>query len=143
MSTRTDDELVERIASYGHMSAELLEMFRPMLLPPLRNDYKALEAMDADGGARWTPPEPRLPESVAVHVLGGETDKSSPPEQMDLWIEQYASKEGVSEARYWKGGHFYYADGTDEGAKQDMATYIVENLEAAIKRKLGFTSPGA
>jgi surfactin synthase thioesterase subunit len=102
---RRDDAGIRReVAEMGGPNTELLAdpELGPMLLPPIRNDYKAIETYRH-------PPGPPL--TCPVTVLVGDADPVVTLDEAAAWSEHTT---GPFELRVFPGGHFFVADHQDK-----------------------------
>lgn len=97
---RDDEGLREEVAELGGPSVELLAHpeLGPLLLPPIRNDYKAIEKYRHSPGPLLTCP---------ITALIGDADPVVTPDEASAWAEHTT---GPFELRVFAGGHFYLAD---------------------------------
>jgi pyochelin biosynthetic protein PchC len=101
---RDDAGIREEIAELGGPSTELLAHpeLGPLLLPPIRNDYKAIETYRHAAGPPLTCP---------VTVLVGDADPLVTLDEAAAWAEHTT---GRFELRVFPGGHFFLADHQDQ-----------------------------
>lgn len=97
---RDDDGIRAEVAELGGPAAELLAHpdLGPLLLPPIRNDYKAIETYEHVPGA---------PLSCPVTALIGDDDPLVTPDEARAWA---AHTTGSFALRVLAGGHFYLND---------------------------------
>ncbi len=97
LSTMRDDELVERIESYGGTPPQILadREFRSLLLYRLRRDLRWSE--------EHVSPE-ATPLEIPISTFAGDEDPSAPPAEVSRWREWTT---GSLRARTYPGGHFY------------------------------------
>jgi surfactin synthase thioesterase subunit len=97
---RDDDGIRAQVAELGGPSVELLSHpeLGPLLLPPIRNDYKAIETY------RYAPGPPlTCPVTAAI----GDNDPVVSPDEARAWAEHTT---GPFQLRVYPGGHFYLND---------------------------------
>ncbi|MFL6127557.1 MAG: thioesterase II family protein [Mycobacteriales bacterium] len=97
---RDDDGIRAEVAELGGPAVELLTHpeLGPLLLPPIRNDYKAIETYRH-------PPGPPL--TCPVTAIIGDTDPHVTRDEARAWAEHTS---GPFELRVFSGGHFYLTD---------------------------------
>lgn len=106
-SSRTDDELADRIDSIGGLP----EVFRAhredfmAFLPPIRADFRALE--------RYAH-VPRPPIAIPTRVLAGRDDPFVLPERCREWVEHATP----AHFRLVPGGHFFLESHPGEVARE-------------------------
>ena len=88
------------MAALGGPGVELLTHpeLGPLLLPSIRNDYKAIETYRHVPGAPLTCP---------VTALIGDDDPAVTPDEAAAWADHTT---GPFELRIFPGGHFFLAD---------------------------------
>jgi surfactin synthase thioesterase subunit len=101
---RMDDaSLVEALRALGGTPQAVLDNaeLRALMLPIVRADFAMLSRYE------WNP-------NPCVHVpilaLGGDRDPAFLPHELDLWRD---ATDGSFEARFARGGHFYWTESTD------------------------------
>jgi pyochelin biosynthesis protein PchC len=96
---RDDDGIRAEVAALGG-SAELLQHpeLGPLLMPPIRNDYKAIETYEYVPGP---------PLSCPVTALIGDSDPMVTPDEARAWAEHTT---GPFALRVFAGGHFFLTD---------------------------------
>ncbi|MFF5448529.1 thioesterase II family protein [Streptomyces sp. NPDC012888] len=96
-------ELIAEIKSLGGAGSELLDdpEIRAMMLPVIRNDYRAVETHVYRPGARVSCP---------VTVLTGDADPKVTVDEAMAWQDHTT---GAFRAEVFPGGHFYLADHLD------------------------------
>ncbi|MFI9273483.1 thioesterase II family protein [Kitasatospora sp. NPDC052896] len=96
---RDDDGLVAELKSLSGTNTALLgdEEILRMILPAIRNDYRAIETYQRPEGG---------PLSSPVVVLIGDDDPKSTVEEAKAWAEETT---GEFSLRVFPGGHFYLA----------------------------------
>ncbi|MFD4056947.1 thioesterase II family protein [Streptomyces californicus] len=97
---RDDDGLIAEIKALSGTNSSLLgdeEVLR-MILPAIRNDYRAAETYNPGPGRKLTCP---------VTALIGDSDPKSTVEEARAWQEH---TQGAFEHRVFPGGHFYLND---------------------------------
>ena len=102
-----DDDLITHVCALGGTPRVLFDDrdVRQMLLPAIRNDYRAIETY------RWAP---GAPVSCPVVGLVGDRDRDVSREDVGAWRSQTASR---FEAHTFPGGHFYLSECWPEIAK--------------------------
>lgn len=97
---RDDDGFLAGLAEFGGPAVELLAHpeLGPLLLPAVRNDYKAIETYRHVPGA---------PLSCPITVLIGDADPLVTKDDARAWAEHTT---GPFALRVFAGGHFYLAD---------------------------------
>jgi surfactin synthase thioesterase subunit len=97
---RDDAGFLAGISEFGGPAFELLTHpeLGPILLPPVRNDYKAIETYRH-------PPGPPL--SCPITVLVGDSDPLVTPAEAQEWA---AHTTGAFQVRVFGGGHFFLTD---------------------------------
>jgi pyochelin biosynthesis protein PchC len=95
-----DAGFLAELAEFGGPAVELLghPELGPLLLPPVRNDYKAIETYRHVPGA---------PLSCPITVLIGDADPLVTPDEARAWAEHTT---GPFALRAFAGGHFYLTD---------------------------------
>lgn len=95
-----DSGLREEVAALGGPGVELLTHpeLGPLLLPSIRNDYKAIETYRHAPGAPLTCP---------ITALIGDDDPAVTPDEAAAWADHTT---GPFELRIFPGGHFFLAE---------------------------------
>lgn len=94
---RDDDGLVAEIQSLSGTDAKVMqdeELLR-MVLPAIRNDYRAVETYRGEPGRTVSTP---------VHALVGESDPKATVDEVRRWAEHTT---GAFTLKVFPGGHFY------------------------------------
>lgn len=94
----TDEKLLATVGGHGGPGAELLQdpEMRELFMPPIRADYRLLEAYVA---------EPKAPAvDIPVVAYFGTDDPQPAPDEVRAWAELTSAR---CEARAFPGGHFY------------------------------------
>lgn len=96
---RDDEGLVAELKSLSGTNTALLgdEEILRMILPAIRNDYRAIETYERPPGA---------PLGVPIVALIGDDDPKSSVEEAKAWAEETT---GDFSMRVFPGGHFYLA----------------------------------
>ncbi|WP_042389076.1 thioesterase II family protein [Streptacidiphilus melanogenes] len=96
---RDDDGLVSELKSLSGTNTALLgdEEILRMILPAIRNDYRAVETYERPAGG---------PLTSQIVVLIGDDDPKSTVEEAKAWAEETT---GGFSLRVFPGGHFYLA----------------------------------
>lgn len=99
---RGDDGLLAEVARLSGTDARLLDDLdvREMVLPPLRNDYRAVETYRYQGGHRLACP---------LWAVTGDADPRVTPAEVEGW-QEYTS--GGFRLGVLPGGHFYLSEQT-------------------------------
>lgn len=114
---RGDAGVVEELRSMGGTDArvlaepELLEM----VLPAMRNDYRAIETYRQEAGVRIGAP---------VVVLGATDDARTSVDEARAWHGHTTAAPGAE--HFFEGGHFYL-----EGHARDVVRIVAEELRAS------------
>ncbi len=97
---RDDAGFLAGISEFGGPAFELLTHpeLGPILLPPVRNDYKAIETYRHAPGPPLTCP---------ITVLLGDSDPLVSPAEARRWAEHTS---GAFQLRVFAGGHFFLTD---------------------------------
>lgn len=97
---RDDAGFLEGISEFGGPAFELLTHpeLGPILLPPVRNDYKAIETYRH---------APGTPLSCPITVLLGDSDPLVSPAEARQWADHTSGK---FQLRVFAGGHFFLTD---------------------------------
>ncbi|MET7936064.1 alpha/beta fold hydrolase [Streptomyces sp. NPDC005322] len=121
---RDDAGLVAEILSLGGTDPRVFEDegLRRMVLPALRNDYRAAETYRSAPGFRLAAP---------LRALVGADDPHAPLDAVRAWEEH---TEGGFDLRMYPGGHFYLAD-----RMEFVATDILGQI-SAIRHSEGIVS---
>ncbi len=96
---RDDDGIVRELQELSGTDSRLLgdeELLR-MILPAIRNDYKAIETYRCDAGATVSCP---------ITVITGDADPRTTIEEAQAWREHTTS---AFDLRVFSGGHFFIA----------------------------------
>lgn len=114
---RDDDGLVDELKKLSGTNTALLgdEEILRMILPAIRNDYRAVETYERPPGG---------PLSAPVTVLIGDDDPKSTVDEAKAWAEETT---GGFALRVFPGGHFYLA--THQRAVLDE---IIEGVGAYV-----------
>jgi pyochelin biosynthesis protein PchC len=98
--TRPDSGLLEELRELSGTDAELLtdKEFIPVILNPLRSDYRAVESYRCPPGVSLSCP---------VVAMVGDDDPKAEVDDVALWSEHTT---GPFELRVFPGGHFYLND---------------------------------
>lgn len=97
---RDDDGLIEELRSLSGTDQQIFgdeELLR-MVLPAIRNDYRAAETYTCEPGVRVQAP---------VTALVGEADQKASRDEVEAWRDH---TEGEFDLRTYPGGHFYLLD---------------------------------
>ncbi|WP_030644000.1 MULTISPECIES: thioesterase II family protein [Streptomyces] len=115
--TQGDQALIAHMVSLGGADPALLdnEELQEMILPVVRNDYRATENYRLQPG-------PRL--RSAVTVLVGDSDPLTPVDEAAAWSEH---TDGDTEIRVFSGGHFFL-----DTHEQQVATLVKQRLSSAV-----------
>jgi surfactin synthase thioesterase subunit len=113
----SDAEVLDSIVELGGMEPELLgdDELVAMVIPVLRNDYRAAESYRPESGATVRCP---------LTVLTGDVDPAVSDEQALAWARHTV---GGFARRTFSGGHFYLADHWPE-----ITAMLSEHVRAAV-----------
>jgi pyochelin biosynthesis protein PchC len=97
---RDDEGIRAEVAELGGPNAEVLAHpeLAPLVMPPIRNDYKAIETYRYQQGPPLTCP---------ITALIGDADPVVTPDEAAAWAGHTT---GPFELRVFPGGHFYLTD---------------------------------
>ncbi|UQA61132.1 thioesterase II family protein [Polyangium aurulentum] len=114
----SNEQLIDELRRYGGTPQAVLESREMMdlFLPPLRADLSIFETYE------YTPEEPL---SVPITALGGRSDHTVKPDEIEAWGEL---TRGPFEALFFGGGHFYLFESSRplfEAAVADAASALV------------------
>nr|WP_298096142.1 alpha/beta fold hydrolase [uncultured Shinella sp.] len=95
-----DQDLVEELKRFDGTPREVLDSpeLLALILPILRNDLKLLETYVFD--------DRRAPLDIPLHVTGGDADGLVPVDSLGGWTDLSTSPANIE---IWSGGHFYLA----------------------------------
>ena len=97
----SEDVVIDALRGFGGVPNEVLAIrdYRDYMLPLARADLAVIETY------RYTP-RPHL--TCPVFAVGGEHDRTCPPEELEAWRDQTT---GAFNRRLFPGGHFYLFEG--------------------------------